>query len=139
VETTFKMQWQALRRGQPGKRFQARYRSGQKAVKEAGAGHKALRIFRLLVALGCVVVGVVLVFIPGPAILFFLIAGGLLSAESIVVARFLDWAEVKLRAGWTWSKRHWKKLPLAGKIGVMVLAAAFAGAGAYAVYRFVTR
>jgi hypothetical protein len=43
-------------------------------------------------------VGVVLVFIPGPAILFFLIAGALLAVQSLGVARALDWSELRGRA-----------------------------------------
>jgi hypothetical protein len=39
-----------------------------------------------------------LVFIPGPAILFFLIAGALLAVQSLGVARALDWSELRGRA-----------------------------------------
>jgi hypothetical protein len=77
-----------------------------------------LRLFRLLAALGCIAVGIVLTVVPGPAILFFLIAGSLLSTESLFVARWLDWSEVKLRAAWSWSRRHWRKLPTGGKIAL---------------------
>jgi hypothetical protein len=81
-------------------------------------GQQALRFLRLLVALGSIVVGIVLTVIPGPAILFFLIAGSLLSTESLFVARWLDWSELKLRAGWSWSQRHWRKLSRGGKIAL---------------------
>ena len=112
------MQWQTLQRAKPGQRFQARYRSGRKASKDAGTGQRILRFFRLLAALGCIAVGIVLTVIPGPAILFFLVAGSLLSTESLFVARSLDWGEVKLRAAWSWSQRRWRKLSTGGKIAL---------------------
>lgn len=130
-----KKQWQTLKRGRPGERFVKRYEAGKKAKKQVGAGFKLLRFARILVALGAVVVGIILVFIPGPAILFFLIAASLLAAESIAIARFLDWAEVKLRAAFSWLAHHWQRLHLAGKIGISALAASGAGGCAYAAYR----
>jgi len=58
-------------------------------------------------------IGVVLVFIPGPAILFFLIAGGLFAMQSLWVARALDWSELRIRAAISairkWRSRHRKQ------------------------------
>ena len=131
----FKKQWQSLKRGEPGRRFRARYDAGQKAKKEASPGFKFLRIARILIALASVAIGVVLVFIPGPAVLFFLLAGSLLAAESLTIARALDWTEVKLRMVFSWLKRHWRKLHVVGKVAVTGLALTGAGACAYAAYR----
>lgn len=128
-------QWQTLKRGKPGERFAQRYEAGQKVKKAAGPGFKLLRVVRILIALGSVVVGVILVFIPGPAILFFLISGSLLAAESLTIARFLDWTELKLRAAFSWSTRHWRRLHLAGKIALSGLVATGAGGFAYVAYR----
>jgi hypothetical protein len=135
LNPTIKRQWQALRRSKPGCRFQARYEAGQKAKKEADWGFNVRRIFGLLVALGAVAIGVVLVFIPGPAIPFLFVAGGLLASESIVVARFLDRTEVRVRSVWAWLKCRWHKLRLAGKIAVTGLGMAGASGCAYAAYR----
>ncbi len=85
-----KQQWQSLKRGKPRHRFRTRYDAGRKAKKDAGFGFKLLRLMRFVVALAAAVIGVVLVFIPCPAILFFLLAGSLLAAESLTIARFLD-------------------------------------------------
>ena len=130
-----KKQWQTLKLAQPGKRFAQRYKAGQEARKRAGPGFKLLRFVRIVIALGSIAVGIVLVFIPGPAILFFLIAGSLLAAESMTIARFLDWVEVELRKGFSWSTRHWRRLHLIGKIALSALAATGAGGCAYAAYR----
>ena len=87
--------WTAFKCLEPGQRFQTHHEQHRRS--EAG---KSL-IRRILYAIAGVVafgVGVVLVFIPGPAILFFLIAGGLFAGQSLSVARALDWTELRLRA-----------------------------------------
>ncbi len=138
MSNPLKRQWQTLKRGKPGERFAARYEAGRKAKKNAGPGFKFLRLARILIALGSLVVGVVLVFIPGPAIVFFLLSGSLLAAESLTIAHFLDWSEVKLRAAFGWIVRHWRKLHLIGKIAVSSLAVTGAGGCAYAAYRLMS-
>ena len=87
-----------------------------------------------ILALACLAVGVVLVFIPGPAVLFFFIGGGLLAAESRVIAWGLDYSELKIRAMWTWIKRHWRELHVAGKAAVGSLIAGGAMGCAFAFY-----
>ena len=126
-----KRQWASLRRSRPGHRFQDRYERNRQTKKN----HSIVgRVVRIVVAVAAFVVGVVLVFIPGPAILFFAIAGALLAAESRWVARGLDWLEVQCRRVWNWSKRHWRRLHAAGKVAVVSGAAVAGGAVAYASY-----
>jgi ABC-type protease/lipase transport system fused ATPase/permease subunit len=132
-------EWHALKRGSSGSRFKDRYAAARKKRKSGHWTDNIFRIVRLFVAAAMLAVGVVLVFIPGPAILFFFIAGGLLASESKVVARFLDWTEVKLRAWWKWGKAHWKKLPFAAKIAVVVLALAIAAVAGFAMYQFIAK
>ena len=125
-------EWRILRRGAPGHRFQDRYEAGHRTRdRRSMVG----RVVRMVIAVAFVAIGVVLMFIPGPAILFFLIAGGLLAAESRRVARALDWSEVKLRKLASWLKAQWQKLPLAGKIVVAVVLLAIGAAGLYVGYR----
>jgi Flp pilus assembly protein TadB len=54
----------------------------------------------MLCALACAAIGVVLVFIPGPAFVFFILAGGLLASQSRWMARRLDRGELAIRALW---------------------------------------
>src|SRR5688572_27646844 len=135
MSNPLKKQWQSLKRGRPGERFKKRYEAGQKANKVAGTGFKLLRLSRIVIALGSLAIGVVLVFIPGPAILFFLLAGSLLASESMTVARFCDWSELKIRKSGSWLKRHWKKLHLMGKMVVSGAAMGGAVGCAYLAYR----
>jgi len=135
MSNPLKKQWRSLKRGQPGRRFKARYDAGRNARKDASWGFKVFRLARIIMALALVAVGIVLMFIPGPAVLFFLLAGSLLAAESLMIANVLDWAELRMRAAFSWLKRHWIKLHLAGKMAVTGLAATAAGGCAYAAYR----
>jgi len=139
MSNPLKKQWETLKRGRPGERFAARYHAGQKTKKDTGLGFKVFRVVRILIALGAIVVGIILVFIPGPAILFFLIAASLLAAESLTIARFLDWSELKLRALFHWVTRHWRKLHFVGKIAISSLAVTGAGGCAYVAYQLMVR
>jgi hypothetical protein len=135
--TTLKQEWHLLKKGRAGHRFETRYESAKKARKNAEWSDQVGRIFRLFLALGLLAVGVVLVFIPGPAILFFFVGGGLLASESRFIARVLDWTEVKGRALWGWSKRHWKAAPTWGKVVFLILTFACVLVGSWLMLRFV--
>jgi hypothetical protein len=100
-----KATWTALKKHEPGTRFEAFHREQKRKpvwVKVLFSG----------LALVAFAVGVVLAFIPGPAVLFFALSGALLSTQSRWVARALDKGEVwarktlaSLRAWWR-RKRH---------------------------------
>lgn len=130
MPNALKRQWETLKDGRPGQRFQARYESAQKAREG-----RMTRIFRIILALGAVLIGIVLIFIPGPAILFFLVAAGLLAAESLTVARLLDRIDVRAELAWKWFKRRWEKLHFVGKIALSGIVLFGAGGCVYAAYR----
>jgi hypothetical protein len=96
-----KQAWLELKSGEPGKRFSAVY-------ERHGRQHTGwTRVLYLSVALISFLIGVVLAFIPGPAILFFAITGALLATQSRWVARELDAIELKLRDLWQrWQARR---------------------------------
>jgi uncharacterized protein (TIGR02611 family) len=123
--------WRELLRGQPGKRFQARYERA-KREQRCGAGK---RVILIVAALICVAIGIVLVVMPGPAFVFFILAGGLLATESQTVARFMDWSEVSIRKVVAWAKRRWRRLPVGGRIVVILIAACGLAAAAYLGFR----
>lgn len=125
-------EWRALKRGQPGRRFQNRYEQSRR--KRAGVT-LTWRVVRLVFAFLAIAVGVILMFIPGPAILFFLIAGSFLATESLAIARLLDVLEVKLRALWQWIKRRWRALPPVGKGIVALLLVTVTSASCYVAWR----
>lgn len=128
---SLKANWRALKASRPGRRFQDRY----DRRKKSGQGSALGRILNLVLALLLFSIGIVLMVIPGPAILFFFVSGSLLATESRFVAAGLDALELKLRAGWRWARRHWRELTLAGKAALGGLAIGTAGAFAYGAYR----
>jgi hypothetical protein len=97
VSTAIQAQWQTLKRGRPGRRFRDRYEASRR-----GASRRTWvqRVLRMTLAAAAIAIGVVLVFVPGPAVLFFAVAGALLASESRGVARFMDRCEVTMRNAW---------------------------------------
>lgn len=128
----FREYWRDLKRGRPGRRFQDRYQCARRQGARRGAGR---RIVLIVAALVCLAIGLVLTVIPGPAVPFFFLAGGLLATESRVVARFMDWSEVRFRELLAWAERRWRRLPMAGRVVVVMLVACGSVAGAYLTFR----
>jgi hypothetical protein len=92
--------WKALKADRPGTRFEAAYERQRK--QDAGRS-KVVLWLRPAFAIVSFAIGVVLAFIPGPAVVFFALSAALVAMQSLRVARLLDRAEV-------WSRNHWTKL-----------------------------
>ena len=93
-----------LREAQPGERFTEFHR---RMRRDSPSWMRPLYVGAALVSF---VVGVVLAFIPGPAILFFALAAALMATQSRWLAAELDRAEVKTRE-WLDSHRRPKERP----------------------------
>lgn len=132
---SLRQHWHILTGGSPGRRFEDRYEAACAARLSGGWSHRLGRALRLVIAVLALGVGLVLAVMPGPAILFFLLSGSLLAAESRGVARMLDRAEVRLRAAWQWSRKIWTKLPVWARAGLVVLVVSAGVASTYASYR----
>jgi hypothetical protein len=132
----FRKSWRELKHGRPGHRFQDRYQRARRETEQCGP---AQRILMLIAALVCLAIGVVLSVIPGPAVPFFFIAGGLLAAESRTIARFMDWSEIVCRKILAWGKRLWRRLPIAGRIGLLLVGACISAGTMYLSYRIFLR
>lgn len=132
TSSTLRAYWRSLKRGHPGRRFQARY---EQSRRQRNAGRTGLRIALIVAALVCLAIGAVLVVIPGPALPFFFLGGGLLASESRLVARFMDWGELHARAIGGWLRRRWRRLPHWARIALLVLGAAGSLAATWFSYR----
>lgn len=86
----FQREWREFKALPVGERFQAVHE------KQAG-GPTWVKAVVVAAAVLSFAIGIVLMFIPGPAIVFFGIAGALIATESAWVARNLDRAEVAAR------------------------------------------
>lgn len=94
-----------MKKSPPGERFVAQHERAKRNGLASGAG----RVVCVGLAIVAIAIGVVLVFIPGPAFVFFLLAGALLASQWRRLAEWMDAAELKLREGWRALRRKWRK------------------------------
>jgi uncharacterized protein (TIGR02611 family) len=122
--------WRGFSESKPGQRFQERYRRRQ----EDGRGHIIKRVF--LIALGSVIAfgSLFLAPLPGPGFATVFLGLAILAGELLPAARFLDWAELRLRRLGLFVGNVWRSSAL-GKVSVVAVAAICAAAVAYVTYR----
>lgn len=66
-----------------------------------------MRLWRLVLGLGLLIFGIINIFIPGPGGSVIILASLLvLAGESRLLAKLLDWAEVKFQRQVDWALRH---------------------------------
>jgi hypothetical protein len=90
-----KRRWRRLKAGQPGARFHRQYRENRESRKSG-----LQRWGAVAAGAGMILLGVILLFIPGPGLLFIAAGGAVLARESQVLARVMDWGEVRGRRLW---------------------------------------
>ena len=95
--------WREFRHAPPGDRFRTRFRRRQ-AQRERGEPQWSQALLQFG-ALLCMAIAVPLMIIPGPAILFWLLAGFLIAGESGTIAKGLDRSELAVRTLWN----RWKR------------------------------
>jgi len=83
----------------------------------------------------CLAIGVVLTFIPGPAVVFYFAGAGLLAGESLWLARGLDWTELKVRKAYRWSKKWWQRASLIARSAVIFVGICVGGAFCFGAYQ----
>jgi hypothetical protein len=98
----------ALRRGRPGHRFQEWHRSQRRRVDGWG------RVLTAFLGLLLVLVGLLLMAMPGPGLLVALVGLTLLGSTSLTVARALDRAELWLGPAWRRLRQRWGNRPPRG-------------------------
>ena len=130
----FRDDWRELKRGRPGRRFQQRYERARHAEPRSGLAKRVALIGIAVIAVG---LGLFFAVFPGPAIPFFFVGGALLAAESRMIARSMDWLELRARDFMTWFKKRWRHLPLVGRIAGVVLFMGCSATVTYFMYRFV--
>lgn len=126
---SLKSHWEEFKESEPGQRFKDRYHRRRQDEE----GHILKRIF--LITLGAVIAvgSLALSPLPGPGWGTVFIGLMILGGELLPAARFLDWAEVKLRKLGRFIQRTWKASVL-GKVAVIAVAALLVAAFVYLVY-----
>ncbi len=85
-----------MKRDQAGERFKNEHRR----AKKRGLNQGWLRAVFLIAAFVSAAIGVVLVFIPGPAFVFFILSGALIAIQWWPAAKALDETEAKAWPVW---------------------------------------
>jgi hypothetical protein len=102
-----KAMWHELKRLPAGHRFEMHYEREHRDDQRMSPLKMLAHWSAVLV---CLAIGVILVFIPGPAVVFFALAAALAAAHSRWVARALDAIEVKIRRLVHAARGRWKRL-----------------------------
>jgi hypothetical protein len=127
----FKQTWRRLKVGKPGQRFQQEFRRRHSAGRSPV--QKALLIIGGLVFMAA---GFLLLFIPGPGLVFLFAGGFLIAQQSLVAARMLDWSEIRLRKLVAWSVRAWRRSATTLKLLLVVVAWVISGTVGLGVFKF---
>jgi hypothetical protein len=126
-----KRSWRLFTSSKPGDRFQVRYYYH----KQSRHGRSSLsRIFNIVVGGSLVIFSVFFGWAPGPGTITLVIGLSMLGSEFLVVARFLDWAEVRLRKLARWARSVWRGAPPAGRALIVLTILACVAALGYGVY-----
>ena len=126
-----KRSWRLFTSSKPGDRFQVRYYYH----RQSRHGRSSLsRIFNIVVGSALVIFSVFFGWAPGPGTLTLVIGLSMLGSEFLVVARFLDWAEVRLRKLARLARNVWKSAPPAAKTLIVLAMVACVTALGYGVY-----
>jgi hypothetical protein len=123
--------WQGLKQSKPGERFVDAYERSYRTAREGFPWRKVIIIIAALVSF---VIAFVLMFIPGPAVVFYFIGAGLLASEFRWMAVLLDRLELKLRSLAKFLQRWWKQASWRARIAVTMLAAVVTLAALWGMY-----
>ena len=97
-------EWKALRDDPPGQRF----RNHHRRMRDPAC--RTLRIAALVVGPILAAAGVIMLFIPGPGLLFIVAGVALLCGQSERLAGWLDRREPELRRALERARRRWRTL-----------------------------
>jgi len=102
--------WRRFEASKAGHRFRDRYRRHRRSGQRRSALRKVFVIFCGVVV---AVASLLLAPLPGPGCGTFLVGLIIIAGELLIFARFLDWAEMKLRGPVRRAKAVWASLPAA--------------------------
>jgi hypothetical protein len=126
--------WRLFREIEPGHRFQTHY-NDHRQRRERGEASRYGRIFNLAAGPALVVAGLAFIPTPGPSYIIIVIGMWMLAGEFLLLARFFDRLEVRLRKLGRWIKDRCNTLPTSVKVLAALVCVAALG---YVVYRLVS-
>lgn len=128
-----KRRWRILPTGKPGKRFEQRYDENRANPRPLWARVLAVGGAAVLLA-----VGLFFIAVPGPGIPFLLAGAGLLSAQSRLMARFLDRFELWVRRIAKAARHWWRRRAMPMRAAVVTGGVLVASGSAYGAWRILT-
>ena len=129
-----KESWWHFKGSEPGRRFQDGYRHRRRVSSgRFGLG----TVLYIVGGVAIMTVGIVAVPGPGPGWLIFFLGFGLITGEFLPFARFMDWAEVRLRRLARWAIGRWTRSSPAAKASIVLAILICAAVLGYASYRLV--
>jgi hypothetical protein len=123
-----KRSWRHFTSSKPGDRFQVRYYYR----KQSGPGRLS-RIFNIVIGSALVLFSAFFGWAPGPGVVTLVIGLAMIGGEFLPVARFLDWAEVKLRKLAHFVEKVWRSSTI-GKALVVLLVLILVATFGYVIY-----
>lgn len=109
-----KEDWRLFKASKPGYRFRDHYRRHRRSSRQRRRSRGRFdfrKVLFIVVGTAIAITSIVLGPLPGPGLGTFLVGLVILASELRIVARFLDWAEVKLRRPAQRAKDVWASLP----------------------------
>jgi len=125
--------WQLFKEIEPGHRFQTRY-NNHRQRRERGETSRYRRIINLAGGPALIVAGIAFIPTPGPSYIIIAIGMWLLAGEFLLLARFFDRLDVRLRRLGRWIKERWLGLSAPVKALVVMTGIAALGYGAYYLF-----
>jgi hypothetical protein len=125
-----KQSWQRFRRSKPGYRFQQRYYEKQQSRRST-----VQKILVIAVGVLIFAAGIFFLAAPGPGMIVLLIGASLIAEQSLVAARALDGAELRLRSLYAKSLRLWRRASPAIRLWIVICALAIVAALAFGAYK----
>ena len=125
--------WRLFKEIEPGHRFQSRY-NDHRQRRERGETPRYRRIFNLAGGPALIVAGIAFIPTPGPSYIIIVIGMWLLAGEFLLLARFFDRLDVRLRRLGRWIRGLWVGLPAPVKALVVMTCIAALGFGAFYLF-----
>jgi hypothetical protein len=116
-----------------GHRFQTRY-NNHRQRRERGETSNCRRLFNLVGGPALIVAGFLFIPTPDPSYIIIVIGSWMVAGELLIIARFFDRTEVRLRRVGGWIKGQWSRWPAAAKVAVVSICVAALGYGAYLLF-----
>lgn len=128
---SLKRRWRSFADAEPGHRFRQRYNA-----RRRGTHTRLSSVLTMLGGIGLILIGTVLLVVPGPGIPFVAVGVALMAQQIKWLATAADWLELRLRTVVRGLKRMWQAAPVALRVvaaTVALLAGTAAGYGAYRI------